>query len=113
MVSRRFAEGVVMVVIRIEQRCDPEQIRRFVNAAERLRRPDLGFRDDPRLPPLPVVTRVGGLSRYLLLAAAIDVGVDSNHIRPFLHALDARLAEEGRGLFEISLADAPLVLRWC
>ena len=99
-----------MVVSRIEQRCDPEQIRRFVNATERLRQPDLGFRDDPSLPPLPVAARSGGFSRYLLLAAAIDVGVNSDHIRLFLHALGARLAEEGRGLFEISVADEPLVL---
>ena len=99
-----------MVVSRIEERCDPERIRRFVNAAERLRQSDLGFRDDPGLPPLPVATQAGGLSRYLLLAAAIDVGVNSDHIRPFLHVLDARLAEKGRGLFDISLADAPLVL---
>jgi hypothetical protein len=99
-----------VVVSRIEQLGDPERIRRFVNAAERLRQSDRSFRDDPRLPPLPAATRAGGLSRYLLLAAAIDVGVNSNHIRPFLHVLDARLAQEGRGLFEISLADAPLVL---
>lgn len=99
-----------MVVSRIEQRCDPERIRRFVNAVERLRQPDLGFRDDPRFPPLPVAAGAAGFSRYLLLAASIDVGANSNHIRLFLHALNARLAEEGRGLFQISSADAPLVL---
>lgn len=53
-------EGIVMVVSRIQQRCDPEQIRRFVNAAERLRQSDLSFRDDPRLPPLPKATRSAG-----------------------------------------------------
>ncbi len=53
---------------------------------------------------------MGGLSRYLLLTAAIDVGVNSNDIRPFLDALDRQLQEQGRGLFDLGADDAGLVL---
>jgi Protein of unknown function (DUF2400) len=93
-----------------QSHCPPELVGRFVDAMERLRPADFGFRDDPLLAPLPPETKDGGMSRYLLLAAAIDVRVNSNDIRPFLHALDVRLRTRGDGLFHLSMEDGPLVL---
>src|SRR5947209_4153370 len=88
----------------------PDVIRRFVDDLEPLRLGDLSFRDDPQLAPLPAVTKAGELSRYLLLAACIDVGVNSNDIRPFLHALHGRLQDRSRGLFDLASGDDALVL---
>lgn len=89
----------------------PGAIREFVLQADRLRRADLSFRSDPELPPLPLCASGGGLSHYLLLAASIDAGVNSNDIRPFLCALDNALrdSEKSGGLFDITLADAGAV----
>ena len=85
------------------------RIREFVLQAERVRQADLSFRTDAALAPLPECAAGLGLSHYLLLAAAIDVGVNSNDIRPFLRTLDDYLRKSGRGLFDLTSADSRLV----
>jgi hypothetical protein len=79
-------------------------LRRFVSEVEERRAADMSFRDDPKLKPLPVSVEDNELSRYLLIAAAVDAQVDSRGVRPFLVRLDgkARQARLPRGLFDIS-----------
>lgn len=85
-----------------------EVLKRFVEEIEASRLADMSFREDSALSPLPACASGGGLSHYLLLAAAIDVGANSNDIRPFLAQLDASLLGGGRqrGLLDLSADDA-------
>lgn len=89
-----------------------EAIREFVEQIERSREADMSFRADPALAPLPNCALGAGLSHYLLLAAAIDVGVNSNDIRPFLCALDSALGDRRRerGLFDLGLREGALAM---
>lgn len=87
------------------------EVRAFVDLIERHRLPDMSFRNDARLDPLPVQLDSPTLSRYLLLAAAIDAQTNSNNIRPFLARLDRRAKREGlaRGLFDLTAGNAKLI----
>lgn len=87
-------------------------MRAFVEDIESRRRPDMSFRDDPKLATLPSCAAGTGRSRYLLLAASIDATTASSGIRPLLAELDRRLCAMGcvRGLFDVSLDHEQIVL---
>jgi hypothetical protein len=82
----------------------------FVDEIETGREADMSFRSGAGV-PLPICSAGAGLSRYLLLAAAIDAQTDSTAIRPFLARLDGQARAVGleRGLFALSAADGELV----
>lgn len=86
-----------------------EAISAYAELIEAVRGPDLSFREDDRAPLPPEATR--DLTRYLLLAVCIDVGVDSWDVRVFLGNLSKRLRDAGRpeGLFGITLDDSSLI----
>ena len=86
------------------------EIAAYVERIEAIRGPDLSFRPDDRVPLPPEAER--NLTRYLLLAVCIDVGVDSWDVRILLAELSERLRDAGRrdGLFGINLDDRDLVL---
>jgi hypothetical protein len=74
---------------------EPDAVREFVSMVEAHRLPDMSFREDERLSPLPACADGSGLSHYLLLAAAVDAGVASIGIRPFLASLDELAVKAG------------------
>jgi hypothetical protein len=82
----------------------------YVDRIEAARGPDLSFRDDAAS-PLPIEAD-RDLTRYLLLAVCIDVGVDSWNVRILLADLSQRLRDQGRdeGLFAITLEDDDVVI---
>jgi hypothetical protein len=83
----------------------------YVERIEDVRGPDLSYRDDAKVPLPPEGLR--DLTRYLLLAVCIDVGVDSWDVRVLLAELSQRLREgHGRddGLFGLNPYDDELVL---
>jgi hypothetical protein len=93
------------------ERAVREAITDYVELIESTRGPDLSFREDAKAPLPPEADE--DLTRYLLLAVCIDVGVDSMDIRILLGDLSKRLRGDQKradGLFGLTRYDDGLVL---
>lgn len=85
-----------------------EAMRQFVQAFSDC--PDISLREELDHPELTIPVDLHGSrgTHYLLMAAAIDVGTNSNHIRPFLIRLHNAVPG---GLFALTSSEAEPVLR--